>query len=149
MLSSLRELEYQMLGDIEIRKADWLRIRVQGPFRFAVSCCRSSFSGRIGALLMLSSLEGVRGLHAIDGLAWFLLTLGTFGVCLSLLYGWRAWFQMERIFSARAPQLSSEMTISLSTSRGTSRSGGTCSSSARTRLLEGGRCRLFAIVRLR
>ena len=104
MLSILREPEYEMLGDIEIRKADWLRIRVQGPFRFAVSCCRSSFSGRIGALLMLSSLEGVHGLHAIDGSAWFLLTLGTFGVCLSLLYGWRAWSQMETVFSAKAAQ---------------------------------------------
>lgn len=104
MLSILREPEYEMLGDIEIRKADWIKIRVQGPYHFAVSCCRSSFSGRIGALLMLSSLEGVHGLHAMDGSAWFLLTFGAFGVCLSLLYGWLAWFRIERTFSHKAAQ---------------------------------------------
>lgn len=87
-----------MLGDIEIRKADWIKIRVQGPFRFAASCCRSSISGRVGALLMLCSVEGVHGLHAIEGSAWFLLLTGAFGISVSLLYGWRAWSRMETAF---------------------------------------------------
>ena len=91
-----------MLGDIEIRKADWLKIRNQGPLRFVASCCRSSISGRIGALLMLCSLEGVHGFRAIDGSAWFLLFLGAFDVSLSLLYGWRAWLRMEKTFYAAA-----------------------------------------------
>ncbi len=87
-----------MLGGLEIRKADWLKIRVLGRFRFAASCCRSSISGRIGALLMLCSVEGVHSLHAIEGSAWLLLLLGAYGVSVSLLYGWRAWIRMEEAF---------------------------------------------------
>ena len=99
MLSILREPECEMLGDIEIRKADWHRIRVQGLFRFVARCCQSSLSGRVGALLILSSLEGVHGLHAIDESAWFLLFLGAYGIAMSLLYGVRAWFRMEGAFT--------------------------------------------------
>ena len=47
---------------------------------------------------MLCSVEGVHGLHAIEGSAWFLLLTGAFGISVSLLYGWRAWSRMETAF---------------------------------------------------
>ena len=99
MIFLLHEREYEMLGDIEIREEDWYRLRVQGPVRFVVGCLRSSPAGRIGALLLLTSVGGFHNLHHIDGWAGFSLVLGTWALFTSTLYAVNAWLRLERRFA--------------------------------------------------
>jgi hypothetical protein len=42
MVSLLHEPEYEMLGNIEIREADWIKLRARGRMQFVASCLRSS-----------------------------------------------------------------------------------------------------------
>ncbi|WP_128915614.1 hypothetical protein [Granulicella sibirica] len=98
VISILHEREYKTLGDIEIRETDWQRIRERGRLRFMADCCRSSISGRVGLVLMLSSVEGLHSLHSIDTSAWLLLLFGAYALSASIIYSARAWGRLERRF---------------------------------------------------
>ncbi len=87
-----------MLGDIEIREADWINLRARGRMAFIASCLRSSLAGRIAALLVLSSVGGFHSFSRIEGWAWFLLVLGAWCLFASTLYAVRAWFRLEKRF---------------------------------------------------
>lgn len=99
MISLLHEKDYELLGNIEIRKADWLRIRRNGFFRFVVGSCSSSFAGRIGSGLILLALVTCMGKGSIGVTAWMGLIYGMFSLGVSLVYAVRAWFRLERRFS--------------------------------------------------
>ena len=98
MISLLHNKDYEMLGNLEIRRADWEKLRQLGPVRFVMKCCVSSYSGRIGAILIISSIAGVHGLHLIERSAWFLIAYGTFGVLMNIQYAIRSWFRLDRRF---------------------------------------------------
>ena len=99
MISLLHQPDYEMLGDIEIREADWTKLRARGRMQFIAVCLRCSPSARIAVLLLLSSVGGFHDLSHVEGWAWFLLVLGAWCLFTSALYAIRAWHRLERRFT--------------------------------------------------
>jgi hypothetical protein len=98
MISLLHEKEYELLGNLEIREADWLRIRRLGLTRFVFDCCRSSYSGRIGAgLLLLAAVDGLDAGRS-GGAGWLMIVFGAYGVVASAVYAVAVWRRLERRF---------------------------------------------------
>jgi hypothetical protein len=99
MISILHEPDYEMLGDVEVHRTDWLRLQSRGAFRFVADFVGSSILGRAGAFLLLLSAGGIRGPHQIEGWARMLLVLGAWYVVASNIHGVRAWLRLKRRFS--------------------------------------------------
>jgi 4-hydroxybenzoate polyprenyltransferase len=99
MISLLHQKDYELLGNIEIREADWLRIRRTGLVRFIYLCCASSWGARISAGFLLTA--GIRCFesHQVDTTAWFLLVFGVWGVAYSVIYSVRVWHRLEDRFT--------------------------------------------------
>jgi hypothetical protein len=102
MIPLLREKDYELLGNIEIREADWLRLRRSGVIRFVVNSCSASFGGRVGAGLILLIAVTCLGKGNINVTAWMGLIYGAFSLSASVVYAVRAWFRLEGRFARRA-----------------------------------------------
>jgi len=100
MISLLHEKEYELLGEVEIRRADWLRIRQEGWFRFVFKWCSSSYGGRIAATLVFSiALGHIDPLRRLGGYAWTALAYAAFGLVAGAIHATRAWRRLERRFA--------------------------------------------------
>ena len=99
MISILHERDYEMLGDVEIHRSDWLRLSSRGAFRFVADFVGASTIGRVGLFLLLSSGDGIHGLHHTEGWAWVLVALGSWYVGASAFHAIRAWLRLEQRFS--------------------------------------------------
>ncbi len=84
MISLLHEL----LGYIEISKADWLRIRRLGPVRFVMQSCLASFSGRVGAGVILVVAVSCLDSGGIIG-GWFARLVVCIQILILLMFGCR------------------------------------------------------------
>ncbi|GEM_PF-2114718 len=108
MIPLLREQDYELLGNIEIREADWLRIRRNGFARFVIASCSASFAGRVGTGLILLVVASCLSRGSIGVTAWMGLAYGAFSLSASALYSGRAWFRLERRFTRGAADVAEE-----------------------------------------
>jgi hypothetical protein len=97
MLSLLHQADYERLGDIEVRKSDWERIRAGGFLRFIASCVLASYSGRVGALILMPLL-GYEGINRISSGGLWLIGLSFLALVGSISYGLHAWFRLKQRF---------------------------------------------------
>jgi hypothetical protein len=100
MISLLHEKDYELLGNIEIREADWLRIRRNGSIRFMIASCSASIGGRVGAGLILLVAVTCLNKGSVGLTAWMGLAYGIFSISASLVYAVRSWRRLESRFNA-------------------------------------------------
>jgi hypothetical protein len=100
MISLLQEKEYELLGNLEIRQPDWIRIRQVGMFRFVVNFCSASLGGKIGLFLLFSVvLDHIEPLRRLGPAGWITLVYGLFYLGASAFHALRAWRRLEQRFN--------------------------------------------------
>jgi hypothetical protein len=100
MISLLHEKEYELVGEVEVRRADWLKIRRAGWFQFVVKWCSTSFGGRIGATAVsFVALSHIDPLRRLGEFAWTALIFGAWYLGASAFHAVRVWRRLEQRFA--------------------------------------------------
>lgn len=107
MISLLYETDYVMLGNTEVRQADWQRIRQTGARRFVLKQSGKSLRGRIGALLILSVLVNVHNIRSLTASEWMVVGYGAFLIIARLIYFAHSWSRLEQRFNREPMDASS------------------------------------------
>ena len=98
MDSLLHGKEYELLGDIEVRRDDWREIRKIGLFRLVLRSCSASFAGRLGAALLFVTSLACFEIGHLSPSAWMAFAFGIWGIGVSAMYAVRAWVRLEQRF---------------------------------------------------
>ena len=103
MISLLHEKEYELLGDREIRRPDWIKLRQMGMLRFVAKACSASLGGQIGGFVIFSVvLDHIDPLRRLGSGAWVALAYGVLYVGASAFHAFRAWRRLAQRFDRAA-----------------------------------------------